>query len=79
MKTPSDDLKPVYLFAQPDGAVFFSDAGFSGFIPIQDARHRPVKTASHPHLVLPTSFSKVPGARVRYIDQGKRFAYARIP
>jgi hypothetical protein len=75
----TDDLTPLYLFAQHDGAVFFADSQFTGFVPVKDSFHGPVKITSHPGIIVPTSFSKVRGVCVRYIDQGKRFAYARIP
>jgi hypothetical protein len=75
----TDDLAPLYLFAQKDGALVFADAGFSKLHLVKDANNRPVQAAWFPQLVVPTSFSRIPGRYVRYIDQGKRLAYAKVP
>jgi len=75
----TDDLVPLYLFAQMDGSVVFADAVFSKLQPVKDANYQPIKAASFPQIVVPSSFSRIPGRYVRYIDQGKRFAYVKLP
>ena len=74
----TDDGAPLYLFARPDGAIVFADSSFTAFLPVTDASHRPVKANSQPYLVVPTGMSRIPGRFVRFIEQGKRFAYARL-
>lgn len=73
-----DDFIPHYLFAGPNGAVFYSDASFSGFAPVFNQMHKPVKTTDFPSLVSSTKFSKLPGKYVRYIEGGRQFAYAKL-
>jgi hypothetical protein len=74
----TDDLMPLYLFARQDGAVFFSNSKFSAYVPVQNESRKPVKVSDHPSIMAPTSFSKIRGVYVRYIDQGRRFAYAKV-
>jgi hypothetical protein len=74
----TDDLMPLYLFARQDGAVFFSNAGFSAYVPVLNESRKPVKVSDHPSIMTPSSFSKIRGVFVRYIDQGRRFAYAKV-
>jgi hypothetical protein len=74
----TEDYSPLYLFAAPDGAVFFADSGFSGFRPVLDPNRKAVKVASSPSLAIPTDFSRLPTRYVRFIEEGKRFAYAAI-
>ena len=74
----TDDGAPLYLFARPDGAIVFADSSFAAFLPVTDANHRPVKVDSQPCLVVPTGMSRIPGRFVRFIEQGKRFAFAKL-
>jgi hypothetical protein len=75
----TDDMAPLYLFAKPDGAIVFADSTFSKLHAVKDANYQPVKVASFPQIVVPTSFSRIPGRYVRYIDQGKRISYVKLP
>jgi hypothetical protein len=75
----TDEMVPLYLFAKTDGAIVFADSTFSKLHPVKDANFQPVKVTSFPQLVVPTSFSRIPGRYVRFIDQGKRFAFVKLP
>ena len=74
----TEENVPLYLFARQDGAIIFADAAFTRLTPVLDENRKPVKASQHPGIVAPTSFSRIRGTFVRYIDQGKRFAYFRI-
>ena len=72
-------LSPRYLFAGKDGAVFFVTADFARVTPLVTPAGKPVRTTDLPALEIASEFSKLPGTYVRYIDEGKRFLYIRIP
>jgi len=72
------DLNPRYLFEAPDGSVYFVNSAFSGSVQIVTAGKTPVRRSDFPAILIASSFSRLPGAWVRFVETGRRFAYMKV-
>jgi hypothetical protein len=73
-----EDLNAQYLFAGADGAVVHADGSFSRLVPVLTASRRPVTVAHCPGLVVTSKFSKLRGAFLRYIEDGRKLACVKL-
>jgi hypothetical protein len=74
----AEDLSPRYLFAGKDGNVYFFDSNLSRAIPVVDRKNKLVSNSAFPALLIASRYSKTPGTYVRFVEDGKRFAYAKV-
>jgi hypothetical protein len=72
------NLTPRYLFAAADGSVHLVSPDFTRETPVVSPQGRSIRRMDGPVLMVASEFSKLPGTYVRYIDDRKRFAFAKV-
>jgi hypothetical protein len=67
-----------YLFASADGSVHFANSDFSRISPLVSPSGKPIRRTDCPSILIASEFSRLPGTYIRYIEDGKRFAWLQV-